>query len=37
MPLIKMQTIEIQWAANQAVQMPITPQGSGNWVNLKIA
>jgi peptide/nickel transport system substrate-binding protein len=36
-PLIKMQTIEIQWAANQAVQMPITPQGSGNWVNLKIA
>jgi peptide/nickel transport system substrate-binding protein len=36
-PLIKMQSIEIQWAANKNVQLPVLPQGSGNWVNLKTA
>ena len=35
-PLIKMQSIEIQWAGSKTVQLPILPQGSGNWVNLKI-
>jgi len=35
-PLIKMQSIEIQWASTKSVTLPILPQGSGNWVNLKI-
>ena len=35
-PLIKMQSIEIQWASTKAVHLPILPQGAGNWVNLKV-
>ena len=35
-PLIKMQSIEIQWAASKAVQLPIMPQGGANWTNLKM-
>jgi peptide/nickel transport system substrate-binding protein len=36
-PLIRMQSIEIQWAGTKAIQLPILPQGTGNWVNLKVA
>jgi hypothetical protein len=31
-----MQSIEIQWASTKSIQLPILPQGSANWVNLKI-
>ncbi|MBI3979265.1 MAG: ABC transporter substrate-binding protein [Chloroflexi bacterium] len=35
-PLIKMQSIEIQYASSKKVQMALHPQGYPNWIGLKV-